>query len=335
MKIKLLSAAICSALMLTACGAKKVMLDVPSIELARADVMPTREELAGEKTKVVVFNPDDTINKLAKAAGIGNTIGVELSRHITETGSEIVDRNMAKQLEKELQLAEMHGKASYEGPKVADYAITGAISTATISSSFAEAYSWTDKNGQVYVTPASCTYTGSISGTLKIYSMIPSLRYMESVSLNDRYSTSQETRDSSCPLNATQQQGLVSEAARSAVKSARIAVQNFFAPKAYILEAKPQNGQTIFKLSAGRASGFKEGEDLSIYTRKVSRHPITGDETVEDVEIIEGEISATIGDNYAWIVVDDPDAANRVRLGDFIKVRYSIGFLEGLGGLLQ
>ena len=64
-------ALLCTVLLLTACMAQQVRLDAPNIELARADVLPTGQELEATKHKVVIFPPDAQAQPLARDAGLG------------------------------------------------------------------------------------------------------------------------------------------------------------------------------------------------------------------------------------------------------------------------
>ena len=136
--------------------------------MPQADVMPSVEELKNKKTKIVVFNADDSNIDLAKNAKAGYSIATTLEKHLSEAGTEIVDRNIAKKLQNEIQLAEVKGKSTYQGPSIADYAITGNVSAANIGSKFYERSQWTDKKGKVYVTPAKCKYTAQVLSLIHI-----------------------------------------------------------------------------------------------------------------------------------------------------------------------
>lgn len=327
--------ALFAAMLMSGCGTQSVITDQPSIELAHADIMPTEQELEGAKHRVVIFSPDDSVNELARATGLAHTLSTELGHFISETGAEIIDRNLANQLEQEIRLAEMHGIATYEGPRVADFALNGTLSTATISVAFSPAHNWVDKKGQSYTVPAKCTYTASISGVIKVYSMTPKLSYLDSLKLDYNYTTTEETKKTECIISDHHRQSFISLSAKNSVKKVRSTLKNLFAPKAYILEAKPHGEDIIFKLSSGTDSGFKAGQGLKIYTRKVALNSISGKESIEDIELVEGEISATIGSNYAWIIVEDKRRARKVRLGDFVKVKYNEGLLGSFGGLIN
>lgn len=297
--------------------------------LLEADVMPTMEELKNKKTKIVVFNADDSNIKLAKNAGTGFTIATALEKHLNETGAEIVDRNIAKKLKSEIQLAEVKGKSTYEGPSVADYAITGNVSAANVGSKFYERSQWTDKKGKVYVTPATCKYTAQVTANLKVYKL-PGLGFSKSVSIDDSVSVSEETRNSNCPYSINAQESLVRQAAAAAVKDARTEFQNYFAPKAYVIERRISEDSNIFKLSRGTDAGFKTGASVKFYSLEVNRNPLTQEVSAEESTVVEGNVSDKVGKKHAWVIVDETEKAGKIRLGDYVKVTYEKGFLEGL-----
>ncbi len=332
-KVKKLLALGCigSLSFLTGCASYKIEnFDAysPSTML-EADVMPSMEELKNKKTKIVVFTADDSNIDLAKSAKAGFSISTSLEKHLSETGAEIVDRNIAKKLKSEIKLAEVKGKSTYEGPSIADYAITGNVSAANIGSKFYERSQYTDKKGKVYVTPARCKYTAQVTANLKVYKL-PGLAFSKSVSIDDTVSVSEETRNSNCPYSLNAQQSLVRQAAAAAVKDSRTEFQNYFAPKAYVIERRINEDKNIFKLSRGTDAGFKTGSSVKFYNLEVNRNPLTQEVNAEESSVVEGSVSDKVGKKHAWVIVDEVEKAGKIRLGDYVKVTYEKGFLEGL-----
>lgn len=305
------------------------------ISMQKADVLPTRDNLMGSKTKVVIFTPDDGGIALAKKAKGGHSIAATLETYLAETGVEIVDRKIAKKLQSEIHLAETKGKSEYQGPDIADYAITGSISTAQVGASFTERKVRTDDDGDTHVTPAKCEFTARVTGNLKLYTL-PALAYSKTISIDDSVSSKTETSNSRCPMSVSQERSLVRRAAAKAVKDSRIEFQNFFAPKAYVLERRVYEDQSIFKLSAGTNLGFKAGDELKFYSVNVSENQLTGKISKEEYPVTEGEVAKDlVFDQYAWVMVDNETAKN-VKLGDFVKIVYSPDWTEySLGDLFK
>jgi len=339
MKKTVLLATAISTLVLTGCASTSDnFTQYQSVSMQKADVLPTKESLAGEKFKVVIFTADDGGSKLAKKAKAGYSVATTLEKYMAEAGVEIVDRDIADKLEIEIETAEELGESTYQGQEIADYAITGSISTAQVGASFTERSTYKDKKGKVHVTPAYCTYSAKVTANLKLYTM-PALTYSKTISIDDSVSSSKDTNNSNCPMSANQQQSMVRQAAVEAVKDSRIEFQNFFAPKAYVLEHRVFEDQDIFKLSAGTNLGFKAGDELKFYSVNKSKNPLTGDISSEEYPVTEGEVEeGLVFDQYVWVSVDHEKAA-KIRLGDFVKIEYSKGTLEGafdsLNGFLK
>jgi len=335
MKKKILSVWLGGAILLSGCmdTTIKPVGTYQKVSMPAAEIMPTDAELSGERVKVVIFKAEDSNVDLAKSAKLGHSVASTLETFISETSAEIVDRSIAQKLKAEIQLAEMKGKSEYQGPNIADYAITGTISNASVGSKFTEASSWKDEKGEWHTSPATCKYSANVKGNLRIYKL-PALDFAKAINIDDGVSATQETRNSRCPYSLQAQQSLVQEAASSAVKDARIEFQNYFAPKAYILEHRFSDGEHIFKLNHGKDLGFESQSELTIFHLESSRNPLTKKESVEEYAVSEGTISNVVGQNYAWIVVDEEDAG-KLKLGDYVKVLFEKSMFENLGGLMK
>jgi len=316
---KCFSGAMLCTVLLSACAAQNVRLDAPNIVLARADVLPSEHELEASKHKVVIFPPDDHAQVLARDAGLSLSISTELAQYIAQTASNLIDHTQASTLAQEIQLLETTSAGTHEGPVMADFALTSAISNASVSTTYYPPQNWTDKKGQVYKVPAKCTHNVKVVGVTKVYATLPRLALLQTIKLDHASTKTEETRSTDCTATDAQKHELLNQTARNAVKKARVGLQNLFAPQAYIIEAK-QNGQNlIFKLSGGSDSGFSVGDELTIYTRQLMQNPLTGKDNLENIELTQGQVSSTLGNNYAWIIVDDWAGAHRIRLGDFVK----------------
>ncbi len=334
MKKILLTVCMSGTVLLAGCAGNQIK-DVNSysrMTLQPADIMPTKDAMSGDKTKVVIFNPIDSDIKLASNAKAGHSIATSLEKYIAVTGSEIVDRNIAEKLKKEIQLAEMKGSSTYKGPNIADYAITGTVSAANVGSSFTEARTWQDKDGKWHKSPAECTYTAQVSANMRIYKL-PALSFSKAINLDDSVKVSEEARYSNCPFSVTSQESLVRQAASDSAKKARTEFQNYFAPKAYVLERRTKEDVSIFKISHGKDLGFVADSEIKIYHLEESTNPLTDEVTTEEYSVTEGTISNQVGQNHAWVIVEDKEKASRIKLGDYVKVLYEKGMFESFTGL--
>ncbi len=320
----------------TACAAPKVALDGQVVPLQAANVMPDSKTLRLNHTpRITVFTLEDAHAAVAQEAALGTTMQQELIAYLQETGARIVDSGLLQDLAEQLRAnPALQPETSALSPSstqaLADYAISGTIRTARIHSSLQELYVWRDKQGKIHRNPARCRFEARVAGTLNIYSLQPTLQLVDSLNIDEPYTRSEETRAGFCHLTNFEKRTLLNRAASAAIQDVHSQIQNRFAPKAYVLEARQHNGDLIFKLSHGAASGFKPGDVLAIYSIELITDDAGGKVRRKEVEIVRGEISSNIGPDFAWIVVNDQAAAQQVRQGDFVKVRYGSGFFERL-----
>lgn len=321
--------------LLSGCASTQInMADYHPVPMEKAEFMPSPAEVDGKRAKVVIFNPDSGGIRLAKSSRAAHTVAGTLEKYLNQAGVEIVDRSLASKLKKEIQLAEIKGNSDYTGPKVSDYSITGTISEANTSSSFSEQRQWQDKEGKWHVIPASCHFSANVSANLRIYKL-PSLNYIKSIDVSGSASNSRQTRSSRCYLSPNAQNSLIRAAASNAIKAYRTPFQNFFAPKAYVEERRSGKKGDIFKLTQGSQFGFITGAKVTLYTKLKSINGLTGKVSLDDQPVATGIISNNVGPRYAWVKVEDKQAADKVRLGDFVKVKYQKSFFEGLGESLN
>lgn len=281
--------------------------------------MPTPEQLKSSKIKVVIFPLSEGDIDFAKQAKLGSTMAGLLENQLAGGAVEIIDRNSAQKLQKEVKLAEMNKAGSYSGPAVADYAISGAIDNTTFDHDFNEAYTTTDKKGNTYYNSAKFNYKAAVTGKIRIYEL-PSLRIVKTITFSDTATKSEETKSASDYKR--RDDNLVGTAGSGAIKSARVELQNFFAKKGYVLERRAKEKVTIYKISLGSDDDLKTGDTCQIFTINKTVNPITQEETPEDFLLGEGKVSNLIANNYAWIVVDETKLHAPVRLGDYVKVKY-------------
>lgn len=304
------------------------------VPLKFAAIMPSKAELSGAPPKVVIFPLNDRRLRMASQAHLGRTVADTLQSYLSESGVDILDRSMYGKLRNEIALAEMKGEArSYGGPSVAGFAIAGDISKADYTHSFTEQSYWKDQNGNMHFIPASCSFNTDVAGNINIY-RVPSLQMVKSIGTDATESSSRQTRDSSCQFSNKERSSLLREAASAAVDKARTKLQNFFAPSGYVLERREnKDHKNIFKISIGTTHGSKQGAACDFYQTIASKNPVTGVTSNEEYVIATGEVSNQVGPDYAWVVVNDDQASNKIRLGDKVKFHYTAGFFETVKNL--
>src|SRR5690606_11458752 len=294
--------------------------------LARSEVMPSPAELSGGMPRVVVFEAEDGDIELARKARVGGTIASELEKQLASTYVELVDRKLASKLRQELALAEMQGKAEYQGEQVADYAILGVVSQAAVGSFFSEGQQYVDKKGNVITIPPACRYEGRIEGSVRIYKM-PSTRPLATEALDGVVSSSEETRTGRCSLGTSGADQFARQAATRAVARLRTNLQNHFAPTGYVIEQRGNEDQVVVKITLGSRHGLKEGDTVEITNSVRSINPLTNQITVETAPLGTARVSNLITSETAWIIIDK-ELADRIRIGQPVRPRYKKGFFE-------
>lgn len=315
--------AVVTTLALTGCASSSIknLESFQKVPLREAEIMPSKAALSGAKPRVVVFELEDK-----KGSGAGDQVADAVIKELNVTKNVvIVDRNLAQTLGQEIQLAETKGKAGYGGQDVADFAITGKVTSATAGNAWTASSSWQDKDGKYHVNPAFCTTTGKIEFSLKI-SQLPSLDVVSTLSETALASSRQ---DGYCPsLSQAEARGIISAAAANAVQKIRTDLKNQFAPTGYILERRSLERDNIFKITLGKASGAQPDLKVVVMQITTEKNPLTGAVSTERVKVADAVISDQLGDSYSYIIVKDSAAAEKIRLGDVAKVEFEESFMD-------
>ncbi len=322
----LISSMLVGTILLTGCGPEIKLAEYAPAHLSTATVLPSQSELEGKKPKVVVLAVSDTGSSAARNAKAGDAVTTKIDSIISTNKSiEVVDRSAAAKLQDEVRLIELNKKSKYSGPAIADFVISGNISTASSGSRFTEASTYCDKKGRCYTTPASCTYSGSAGGILKVYGL-PGLKVVHAVDLQGSSSFSSEGY---CRSNYDAN-GLISQAGANAGKNAKVKLLNFFSPKGYITEKRAKGSESIFLAQFGTEDGVKFNDNVKIYTVSVSKNPLTGKESKQEVFLADAKVTNQLTQNTSWVLVEDATVASQIKLGDFVKIEYKRGFMDTL-----
>lgn len=298
------------------------------VNLKPSDIMPSKQALAGKPPRVVVFEGDHGSSDLAKSSKVGATIAREIEKQLAATHVELVDRKLATKLQQELRLAEMKGKAEYQGPEIADIAIVSVVSNASTGSSFTESTSWVDDKGRRHTTPPQCTYGGSVSGSIRVYQM-PSMRAATSIELNGKATSSEDSRSSNCGMSKSGAEQMVRAAAANGISSGRSEILNIFAPRGYVIEQRSGDGKHILKITLGSNHGLKRGMKLDVFSISRSVNPLTNEASVDSFVVGNAFVSDKIGNDNAWVIIDK-EMIDQVRLGQPVQVQFKKTFMDEL-----
>jgi hypothetical protein len=310
--------------------------------LAKTEFMPTKENLENKPPKIVVFALDENENVIATQTQLGNSIANNVENVLAQNRlAELVDRKAGAKLQKEIALVEMHKTGSYKGPKIAEYAISGTISNAAFNSKYSSGSTFINpKNGQIVSIPPKYTYASDVAGNLKIYEL-PSLTVVKAIEFSGRKTRSENVQQDG-GLNiggiqiggkqvkgAERDDGLVRKAGEDAVNNIVVDIKNALAKRGYILEKRTLDKKIIFKISLGSDDGIKQNDKFEVMGQYEIENAITNESEIERRVIGSGSISNLIDPKSAWVVVDDEKQAEKIRLGDAVKMKYKKSAFDG------
>ena len=310
-----------------------------------ADVLPTEDELKGAKPKVVIFEMQD-VDEISKKSNSGRTVTAKLREVVGETNAEIIDRQTSDKFSEEIRLAQQN-ETEYEGPTVADYAIDGSVNLTTFGVTYNPGG---DKlnllTGESEYEKPYCEYSGTVSGEYKLY-QLPSNRLVKSFSFEDTETERTGSNESSgfellgsalfgteipeeCPIQEGLTSRLTNEAAKEGVRKSRIELQNIFSPKGYVTNMYNSGDVFLIKVSIGTSNGLKQDQKVEIVTVAFSKNALSGETNEEERTVATGLVTNQIQADSAYVLVE-PEAASKIRLGDFVNIKFEKSTFEQIG----
>ena len=306
--------------LLSGCGSAVGNLEAYNpVPLQRAQHMPDRSELKNDQTKIVLFRTDDKSVHAAGHAELARTLYAEIAGQLTQNGTvEILGETSA----------DKHAMES-KTLSSARYAVAAEIAAADVASRFMKEEIRENKKDQRHVIPAHTLYTASVSGLITIHA-IPSMQTVKIIA----FSGSKSRKEQKALSNPRQpsDEYLLNAAGHDAIHAVRIDLKNFFAPKGFILSKRSNGSAAIFKVSLGKEHGLRRGDAVNIYSLKTTYSP-TGEEGMEEVIIARGKVSENLTADRAWVILEEENPADPVRLGDYMKAEEAKGTLDYLNDL--
>ena len=310
-------------------------------QLPKTEFMPSPEAADGKPPKVVVFEFDEGKNEIANQADLGKSVSVAVESILTENRlAQLVDRKAAAKLEKEIALAEMSKTGTYKGPEIADYAVSGAIGNAGFTKKYSGGILMPSGNGGLTKTAPKFTYTSDVSGNIKIYEL-PSMQVVANFEFAGKKIKSEEVKTNNNVSiggliefggqkveGLNRDDGLVRNAGREAVNNISFDIKNFFAKKGFVLEKRSLKNKAIFKISVGSADGVQTGDNFEVIGKYEITNAITDKSEIERRIIASGKVADKIDPKSSWVLIDDKDTINAIRLGDIVQFKYQRSFMD-------
>lgn len=214
-----------------------------------------------------------------------------------------------------------------------NYIVMGFLETVELATAFEEAhkereYGLVVKKQKV---GPKCCHAATVKGVIKIYD--DERRALRNIEIAASRSASEDTKGETCPVAPTPKAvALVRETAETAVRAAKIKLQNFLPPEGYVLDKKSNGEERIYKISIGESMGLKPGADVEVWRCYHYTNPLTKNTAPELRLVAKGTVTDQLGSNYSWVRLGE---ASDLQLGDTVKVVYQDSLLHQLGEFTQ
>ena len=353
------------ALLLSSCAVKiKNFERYSTVNVSTAPLAPPTSQIKTSQIKVALYPLEDKSNNKSKAtknSSLSN-ISTSLVRGIlTQTNVAVIDRNALDKLSDEAVLKATESNKEVEF-SAANFAIKGQIDSANSYSSFRDAYTeeFTEQVGEdakgnpIYkkiktLHPATCSYTGEVSGRVEVYSL-PSLEIALEIQLRGKSTKSVEAAgtalggltsltdndllkagiwlfSTSKLAKQCQNKNIAASSLNDAVqnsvsKNKRKKILNQFAAKGYVSDIRFYKNKYIIETTLGSKNGLRQNNTLYVYRQEKAVNRLSGEEKIENKKIAEARVSQLVEAENAWLVVKKRKEAEKILIGDFIKAIY-------------
>ncbi len=325
-----------SSIFFTGC-VPKVDLKLYNHEVtSKTSFMPSKYLINKTLPKIVVFNFDDNNNEAAKKANLGSTLAVEIESAIAINGlGKIVDRKIGKKLEKEIALSQaMNSEKSYNGPIIANYAVSGKISNADFDKKYSSG-TVLYNDGNLVRIPASFKYSANVSGSAKIY-QIPSMEVVDNFNFSGSAYRAENVQRTGGFLGIGGESskgsnfdaGLMRKAADHAIRNISLLLKNSLSQDGYIMQKRSYKNKVIFKINLGSDDKIKPGDEFEIIGKFEIINPVTEEMEIEERILATGKISNIVNPKFSWIVLDKKELNDKIRIGDIVDFKYQSSLIE-------
>ncbi len=325
------SAAVIAAAALAACAGTQIgsPSDYEPVDLPRVFPYPSDDELARQKTEIVLASryTRDLPKKAAERAMY--TVQQSLAEFLTEAGAGVIDRSTQSLREVRRELSAARRREEGSG---AEWALVSHVSRFAHRSEYAPPTGLFKSAEELQDEPGKCTHYGEIEVDVKAFKVPLSDVASATYKIRDSREFSEKDHDKRCPLDDSRRHAFLAEILEDALPCAKLSIQNRFAPRGYIAEhrASAAGDAHIFRTSLGRQNGARPGLELVIF-RTQYMTTVDGRQARDERRIGDALVTDEIGDDYSWITVDVGTLEQPILAGDLVRAVYSDTLTGGLG----
>lgn len=299
------------------------------VPLPKSDHMPSKEELAGRRSRVVVLPVKFSGDSSYQTSAI-KELAALVENGLLKAPVELVDRALGNKLGDEIVAYEATGQYAGGDLNVADVAIMTVVNNVSVGGAFNGSVAYT-QDGVTKYTPSYCTYSAKVTGNVRIYQM-PDLSILDTFPLEGSQSSNQNSTDSNCRVSTTQSNAVATMASAAAVDGVLHNIQNIFSGSAYVVEYRKREEEHYVLISMGTNQSVKPGLKIQFFRKLEIVSPMTGEKTMSQLPydfsgtVLEGLIES----GSAWVRVPE-EAQGKLHMGDVAKVHFQEKSFWGAG----
>lgn len=258
-----------TALTITGCVSTQSPTALPTFPDVNIDSLPgTPDDLDSiQSSKLLVAQG----TKVGVPEYVQALFADSIREFVVDSGSEVIDRQMAQRFIDEIQLKENLAEDydAYEGPVEAKFLVIPTITSYSWGSEYEKSYTTKNKKGESTRHPDECDYTGRAKGNIQIRSL-PSMKQILSVNLSGRKSSSQESPSS----RKCNEGGMVNSVIKGAIGELLekgdddyVTLSKYVGSQGIVTGAKQAEGKIYFETNLGRIHGAKAEQAVAIYLK--------------------------------------------------------------------
>jgi len=313
MNRKSLLVSMVATLTITACVSTQPPTALPTFPDVNIDSLPgTPDDLDSiQSSKLLVAQG----TKVGVPEYVQALFADSIREFIVDSGSEVIDRQMAQRFMDEIQLKENLAEDydAYEGPVEAKFLVIPTITSYSWGSEYEKSYTTKNKDGESTRHPDECDYTGRAKGNIQIRSL-PSMKQILSVNLSGRNSTSQESPSSRKCNEGSMVNGVIKGAIGELLEKGDddyVTLSKYVGSQGIVTGAKQAEGKIYFETNLGRIHGAKAEQAVAIYIKMGG----------ELVKVASGELvdKDNIFNRKSFIIVEE-EYQSRIKRGMIVML---------------
>lgn len=316
--------------------------------LERGKYLPSKKALKKEKIHIAIVDFDTNSSATASVLNLNRSILSELENILVKNRNiQIVDKKISNKLKEYIDNGDIKQiPNNILGNISIDYIITGSFDKAEVSRRYVSKLAGNVLTGilintgncdspscetgrtignvmnvaDAVINPGYWVYDGEVAGNIKIYNassllLVDSIKFEgNSEMVEDIGLLSNKNGNENIPM-------VIKQAFDNSILRLKNRLYNAFLYNGYILEKRVYGNKSIFRINLGLKENLAMGDKFKVYSIINNYNPITDENTPEEIEIGSGVVSNIILNDSAWVILDDKETIEKIKLGDMVRIR--------------